>query len=270
MLIIADEQSMLICRECGLPRATQAEKDSDITILALIGAGMHAQDAPLRQEVVHDRENAFLHFARVLSSEDHHFARSEVQRDRSARAHAFGRPVARESTGVVNRVVWFTEVGKFLLCGADQHVVHEEGVIGAASNDPDLVAIIWIPPCKSVKDIQPGTSVQVVDGSFAVDPEAALRQWHVDGSPPNVILCGWLLNDSFIQGRAPCLCTRKSCQCSGGQNGTAFLVTQRLVVQGSRPSIVIHCFRLDAKVVQDGHVRIHVVRVVLWQLCGCS
>lgn len=48
---------------------------------------------------------AFLHFACVLRSEDHHFARSEVQGHRSAGAHAFGRPVARESTGVVNRVV---------------------------------------------------------------------------------------------------------------------------------------------------------------------
>mmetsp|Transcript_29917 Transcript_29917/g.64489 ORF Transcript_29917/g.64489 Transcript_29917/m.64489 type:complete len:256 (+) Transcript_29917:1039-1806(+) len=229
---------------------------------------MHAENTPLGQEVVHDGEHTFLHFPSVLRSENHHLPGSKVQRHRGAGAHAFSGPVARESACVVNRIVWGAKVGKFFCSRANQHVVHEEGVIGTAGNNSNLVAKLRVPPGKTIKDIQSGASVQVVDCSLSIDLEAVLTQGQVHCSPPNIVLRGWLHDHTFVQGGAPCLGTRKGGQRARGQNGGTFLIAQSLIVQGPRAGIMVDGFRLDAKVVQNGHVCIRVVRKVLWQLPG--
>jgi len=50
----------------------------------------------------HDREDALLHLAGVLCSENDHFHAFEIDLDRGRRAHAFGESVGRELTGVID------------------------------------------------------------------------------------------------------------------------------------------------------------------------
>jgi len=48
--------------------------------------------------------------------------------------------VSWERPAVVDHKVWLSKLCQLLLCGPDQHVVHEQGVVGSAGDDTDLHA----------------------------------------------------------------------------------------------------------------------------------
>ncbi len=77
-------------------RAGQAEEERHVVGGADVAAGVQRQDAALGHEVVHHREDALLHFARVLRAQDDHLARPARARARKvstrAAATASGHP----------------------------------------------------------------------------------------------------------------------------------------------------------------------------------
>jgi hypothetical protein len=52
----------------------------------------------------------------------------------------------------------------------DQHVAHEEGMIGASAHHTDAYPVALVPAGVSVDDIDAVPGVEVVNGTFAVDP----------------------------------------------------------------------------------------------------
>jgi len=100
-------------------------------------------------EVVHDGKDTLLHFPSVLCTENDHLHTLEVDFDGGGRAHALRESVGGELAGVVDDEVRFAEFQEFRLGGTDQHVVHEQGVIGTSANNPDLDAVLGIPLCLS-------------------------------------------------------------------------------------------------------------------------
>lgn len=52
---------------------------------------------------------------------------------------------------------------------ADEHVAHEEGMIGARADNADPDAVALIPASESVDDVDALPGVEIVDGTLAVD-----------------------------------------------------------------------------------------------------
>ena len=52
--------------------------------------------------------------------------------------------------------------------GADQHVAHEEGVVGAGADDAHADAVFGVPAGEAIDYVDAITCVQVVDGAFSV------------------------------------------------------------------------------------------------------
>lgn len=159
-----------------------------------------------RLQVVHDGEDTLLHFTGVFGTQDNHLHSLEVDFDRGGRGHTSGESVGRELTGVVDDKVGLAVVFELLGSWSDQHVVHEQGVVGSRCDDSDLDSVLGIPTGETVKDVDVFTGIQVIDGSFTVDLESVLVHGDVNTTrPPDVVLGGLLVDDSLVLGGSTCL-----------------------------------------------------------------
>ena len=149
---------------------------------------VHREHAPLRHEVVHDREDALLHLAGVLGAEDDELAVFEAEVDARRRGHAGGVAVGRERARVVDREVGLAEVRQLVRRRPDEHVVHEQRVVGPRADHADLDAIVRVPAGEAVEAVEPLARVQVVDRALAVDGERLRVEGDVDRPPPDVLV----------------------------------------------------------------------------------
>jgi hypothetical protein len=61
------------------------------------------------------------------------------------------------------------EVFQLLSRWSDQHVTHEESVIGASAHHADAYPVALVPAGKSIDDVDAVPGVEVVNGTFTVD-----------------------------------------------------------------------------------------------------
>src|SRR5262245_60545554 len=151
---------------------------------------------------MHDGEDSLLHFASVFRSEDHHFLRLKIQADARLAADSFDRVVRREWARIENHPVGLAELSQLRLAGTDEHVLHEQSVIGPRADDADLDAVLQIPARIAVNDVNALTPGQVVDGPLAVDAVRLRRQLDIDVSPPDVASDAGLIDNSLVLGAA--------------------------------------------------------------------
>lgn len=119
----------------------------------------------------------FFHLTGILGTEDDHLFLGEVDGHGGGRGHTGGEPVCREGASVVDDIVG-VEALQLLSRRADEHVAHEEGVVGASADDADVDAVALVPSCVAVDDIDAVAGVQVVDRALAVDlPDLLEKQW---------------------------------------------------------------------------------------------
>lgn len=156
----------------------------------------------LGHQVVHDGEDALLHFAGVLGTEDNHLAAAEVEGDRCLALHSRDELVGSELSGVVDDVVDVPGeiLLEFLGSGDDEHVAHEKSVIAASADHPDFDAVLWVPSRVSVHHVNFPASVQVALGDGFEGAEGGGREGLVDVSPGNVLLSGGVV-DNRLGGR---------------------------------------------------------------------
>ena len=59
----------------------------------------------------------------------------------------------------------------FKLCSRrpNEHIPHEERMIGTSANDSDIDAILLVPSGKSIYHVDAISSIQVIDGTFSID-----------------------------------------------------------------------------------------------------
>ena len=112
--------------------------------------------------------HTLLHFTSVLSTKDNHLLLSEVDRDRGGGGHAGSEAVGRESTGVVDCVVG-VEVLELLAARPDEHVAHEESMVGASADNANVDAVALIPAGETIDNVDAVAGVEVVDSALAVD-----------------------------------------------------------------------------------------------------
>ena len=121
-----------------------------------------------RHLVEENSEDTLLHLTSVFSAKDDHLLLSEIDSNTGGAGHARRISVCREGTGIVYYIVW-VEVLKLRTLWADQHIAHEQGVVGAGADHPNVDPVSLVPSCISINDVDSVTSVQVIDGSLSVD-----------------------------------------------------------------------------------------------------
>jgi len=169
VLVVADQTTLGVGRESGLAGSRQTEEDGDIAVGALVGRGVEGQDVVLDGHLVEqDGEDTLLHLTGVLGAEDDHLLLGEVDGHRGGRGHALGEAVGRERAGVVDDIVG-VEVLQLLARGADEHVAHEQGMVGTGADDTDADAVSLVPAGVAVDHVDAAAGVEVVDGALAVD-----------------------------------------------------------------------------------------------------
>lgn len=169
MLVVTDQGSVGVGGEGGLASAGQTEEEGDITILALVGGGVQGQDVVLDGHLVEeDGEDTLLHLTGVLGTEDNHLLLVEVNGDGGARGHTLGVSVGGERASVVDGVVG-VEVLELLARGADEHVAHEESMVGAGADNTDADAVSLVPAGEAIDNVDAFPGVQVVDSTLTVD-----------------------------------------------------------------------------------------------------
>lgn len=52
----------------------------------------------------------------------------------------------------------------------DEHIPHEQGMVGTSTDNADSDPVTFVPASKAINDVNPVSGVQVVDGTFTVDP----------------------------------------------------------------------------------------------------
>lgn len=52
---------------------------------------------------------------------------------------------------------------------SDEHVAHEESMVGTSTDNPDSDAVLLVPSCEAVDDIDAVSCVQVINSSLSVD-----------------------------------------------------------------------------------------------------
>ena len=135
-------------------------------------------------QVVHDRKDALFHLTGVLCAKNDHLHTLKVDFYRSGGAHALGETIGRELSSIVDDKIGFAEFLELLLGGTDEHVVHEQGMVGSGTDDADLDAIFGIPAGETIKDIHEFARVEVVDSTFTIDFEG------VCGHVIKIVSCG--------------------------------------------------------------------------------
>lgn len=169
VLVVANEGAVGVGRQRRLAGAGEAEEEGHVAVFALVGRRVQGQDVVLDGHLVEeDGEDALFHLAGVLGAENDHFLLGEVDGDRRGRRHALGVAVGGEGAGIVDGVVG-VEVLELLAGRADEHVAHEEGMVGAGADDADADAVLFIPAGVAIDDVDAVARVEVVDGALAVD-----------------------------------------------------------------------------------------------------
>jgi hypothetical protein len=132
---------------------------------------VHGEDPPLRHQVVHDREDALLHFASVFRTEDHNLARFEIKVDAGFGGHSWGVSIRWESPAVEYDEIGLSKVYKLLFRRANEHRVHKQRVIRTRADNPHLYLCCRIPSGKSVETVNAVARVQVINRPLTVDRE---------------------------------------------------------------------------------------------------
>jgi hypothetical protein len=169
VLVVTNQGTLGVGREGCLASSGETEEDGDVSVLALVGGRVESKDVVLDGHlVVEDSEDALLHLSCVLSSKNDHLLLGEVDRDGCGGGHTSGPTVSRESTGIVDHVVG-VEVFQLLAAGPDEHVTHEESMVGTSADNTNVDAVALVPAGETIDNVDAVTGVEVVDSTLAVD-----------------------------------------------------------------------------------------------------
>ena len=128
VLIIADQLTMRIGRQGGFPGPGEAEEQRHVPCFATVGRAVHRRDAFLRQQVVHDREQPFLHFAAVPGTADELNTLAEIKGDKVLGVHPLRLPVGIGAARAVEHHEVWRKAGQLVGAWHDEHVFDKVGL----------------------------------------------------------------------------------------------------------------------------------------------
>lgn len=252
VLVITDQESVGVSGEGSLTGTGETEEEGHVTVLALVGGGVQGEHIVLDgHEVEHDSEDTLLHLTSVLGTENEHLHGLEVDVNGGVGGHSRGVSVSGEGTGVVDGKVGLSEVSELLLGGSDQHVSHEQSVVGSGTDDSHLDSVLGVPSSVGIHNVDSLSGVEVVNGSLSVDEPRLLGQLLVNGSPPDVVNGTRLVDDSLVLGGSAGLLSGRGHEGTGGVDGGAGLLHKGVLVERGHGRVVLN---VDTLVLDVGNV----------------
>ena len=200
VLVVADQASLRIGRERGLPGTAEAEEDARITAGAHVDRGVHRQHALVGHQVVHDGERGLLDLAGVLRPDDDDLHPPQVEQDRRAGAGPVGRRVGLEAGHVDDREVG-DEGREVLLRRPAEEVAGEDAGPGGLGVDAEAAAVLGVRTDVHVLCVE----LLVRDVLDEPRPETVvvlLADLVVHVAPPDLVLAPGLADDELVLGRA--------------------------------------------------------------------
>ena len=135
VLVVADQFAGGVGAQRRLAGAGEPEEHGTVAFRADVGAGVHAQHAPARQQVIHDGEDALLDFPGVLGAADEDQLALEVDDDEHVAVGAIALRIGVEVGELEHREARLEAVSLGAL-GPDEHGVGEQAVPGGFGDDP--------------------------------------------------------------------------------------------------------------------------------------
>jgi len=206
MLIISDEETVAGGREGSFSGSREPEEETDVAGISLadVAAGVEWEMSFFGHKVVHDGEDSLFHLAGVLAAEDHHLPLLKVEADCHISSHVRDVLVGHELSGVENVVI--CAIGEVLLefrgGRPDEHVGHEESVVGTSAHDSDSDAVLRAPSCVPINNIDLPSGVQVAFRQPCQDLERFSSDRSVYVPPGNLTLTDGVIDDGLGSGRS--------------------------------------------------------------------
>jgi hypothetical protein len=157
--------------------------------------------------------------------------------------------------GVVDDVVRNPEALQVLGGRADEHVVHEEGMVWARANDSHLDPVLGIPPGETVNAEDRITEIEKVSRSLPVELEQLRLDREVDAPPPDLTLRIDVLDQMLVHRRTAGLLPRVGHEGAVGGDGRILLAPDRRLIQRRRRRVAAHVLNGDAMLAEiQAHV----------------
>ena len=246
VLVVADEHAIRIARQRRLAGAREAEEQRDVARRPDVGRTMHRQHALQRQDVIQDREDRFLHLARVARPADQHELLREADRDHDVGVDAVALGIRFEARRVDHRELGRGFAGRLRI--VDEQVAAEETVPRVLGDDADRQAVGGIGAGIHILHEQ----ILTVQGpqQFRVQ-HVELRRLHrpVRLAPLDLAIARRFADDELVVGRAAGVRPGAARERTRGGD-QAFLPAHRFFVERRRSEIPVDAIGGDPFVLQ--------------------
>ena len=164
---------------------------------------MHRSHTSQRIQIVHDREDTFLHLTAVPSIQDNLFVSLQVENGSSFRVQTQLFVVVYFCFGCVERYeIGFTVVSQFFIGRTDKHVLHEVSLPCNLHDETNFQTSSGVSAAESIHYEQ-SLSRKFFNGfGFQIGPSCFRARFVVVfifiGSPPDSIFAGFIHHKEFI------------------------------------------------------------------------
>ncbi|VGQ11051.1 hypothetical protein SB00610_05425 [Klebsiella quasipneumoniae subsp. similipneumoniae] len=170
VLVIANQLTMRVGGQRGFAGTGEAEEQRDVPCFATVGRAVHRRDAFLRQQVVHDREHPFFHFAAVPGAADELNTLAQVKGDEVLGVHALRLPVGIGAAGAVEHHEIWRKAGQLVGARHDKHVFDKVGLPRHLGNEAHAKAGVRAGAAPGVDDVQFFAAQLACDQAFQAAP----------------------------------------------------------------------------------------------------
>ena len=207
VFVIADQAAFRIGGKGGFAGAGEAKEDRHVAFLANVSGTVHRRDTLQRQQVVHDREHPFLHFAAVPGPADQLDPLRQVEGNEVFRVESLLLPLRVGAFGAVHHDEIRLKVGQFFIAWANKHVLDEVCLPGHFGNEAYAQTCVGIGAAERINDEQTLAGKLMGDQIFQVLPGFLRERFVVVFTvafirPPHGIAGCIVTNDIFIFRRA--------------------------------------------------------------------
>ena len=203
VFVIANQATFWIGGQGGFPGAGQAEEYRHVAFFTDVSRAVHGGDAPQRQQVVHDREHPFLHFAAVPGTAYQLDTLGQVEGHKVFGVQTLLFPLWVRAFRTVHHDEIRGEILQLFVGWTNKHVFHEMRLPGHFSDKTHGETGIGVSAAESVDNEQTLAGKLMGDEPFQVLPGFRGERFVVVlpfalVSPPQRIAGGFVSDDILI------------------------------------------------------------------------
>ncbi len=203
VLVIANQTTFWIGGEGGFPGPGKTEEHRHVAFLADVRRAVHGGDTAQRQQVVHDREHPFLHFAAVPGTADQLNTLGQVEGNEVFGVQTLLFPLWVGAFRTVHHDEVRREVLQLFVGRTNKHILNEMRLPGHFGNETHGKAGVGVSAAESVDDEQTLAGKLMGDEPFQMLPGFRGERFVVVlpfafVSPPQRIASGFVSDDILI------------------------------------------------------------------------